>query len=61
MAAVTIEDREEAIDHAIKYARPGDTVLIAGKGDEAFQIINDTYLEFDDRLVARQRIEAHYG
>ena len=61
VAAVTIEDREEAIDHAIKYARPDDTVLIAGKGDEAFQIINDTYLEFDDRLVARQRIEAHYG
>lgn len=59
--SITIKDREEAIDHAIKMAAPADTVLIAGKGDEAYQIINGDYLEFDDREVARQRILAHQG
>jgi UDP-N-acetylmuramoyl-L-alanyl-D-glutamate--2,6-diaminopimelate ligase len=49
-----IPDRREAIGHALSLARPGDCVLIAGKGHERFQIIGDQPIEFDDREVAKQ-------
>ncbi len=42
-------DRGRAIAAAIGSARPGDMVLIAGKGHEAYQIIGDETIEFDDR------------
>ncbi|HET9235391.1 MAG TPA: UDP-N-acetylmuramoyl-L-alanyl-D-glutamate--2,6-diaminopimelate ligase [Candidatus Eisenbacteria bacterium] len=45
-------DRARAIALALEHARPGDTVLIAGKGHENYQIIGSTTLPFDDRLVA---------
>jgi UDP-N-acetylmuramoyl-L-alanyl-D-glutamate--2,6-diaminopimelate ligase len=61
VASVTIENRKEAIDHAISHAQPGDTVLIAGRGDEPYQIIEDHQIEFDDRVVAKDLIEYHYG
>ncbi len=49
-----IENREEAIRYAIeKEARPGDTVLIAGKGHESEQIIGNERIHFDDREIAR--------
>ncbi len=47
-----IEDRARAIALAIDLARPGDVVLIAGKGDEIHQVIGDQVLPFDDREVA---------
>jgi len=46
-------DRHKAIELAIHAAKPGDTVLIAGKGHETYQIVGDTTLPFDDRVVAR--------
>ncbi len=46
-------DREKAIRLGIRAARPGDAVLIAGKGHENYQIIGDRTLPFDDRLVAK--------
>jgi UDP-N-acetylmuramoyl-L-alanyl-D-glutamate--2,6-diaminopimelate ligase len=49
-----IPDRGEAIRHALTVARPGDCVLIAGKGHERFQIIGDEKIDFDDREVAKQ-------
>jgi UDP-N-acetylmuramoyl-L-alanyl-D-glutamate--2,6-diaminopimelate ligase len=52
-----IADRRSAIEAAIKAARPGDTVLIAGKGHEDYQIIGVTRLPFDDRQVAREAIQ----
>lgn len=47
-------DREDAIRTAILRARPGDVVMIVGKGHESYQIYGDTSLDFDDREVARQ-------
>ena len=47
-------DRRRAIQAAITGARPGDTVLIAGKGHEPYQLVGDTVLPFDDVAVARE-------
>jgi UDP-N-acetylmuramoyl-L-alanyl-D-glutamate--2,6-diaminopimelate ligase len=49
-----IEDRREAIERALDIARPGDTVLIAGKGHEAYQEFADTVVPFNDRLVVEE-------
>ncbi|MCX7702873.1 MAG: UDP-N-acetylmuramoyl-L-alanyl-D-glutamate--2,6-diaminopimelate ligase, partial [Planctomycetota bacterium] len=49
-----IPDRREAIETAIRMARKGDVVLIAGKGHENYQIVKDKILPFDDRKVARE-------
>ncbi|NQU10690.1 UDP-N-acetylmuramoyl-L-alanyl-D-glutamate--2,6-diaminopimelate ligase, partial [bacterium] len=46
-----IPDRREAIERALDIARPGDTVLIAGKGHEAYQEFADTVVPFNDREV----------
>ncbi|GAF94481.1 unnamed protein product [marine sediment metagenome] len=46
-------DRRSAIEAAITGAAPGDTVLIAGKGHEDYQLAGDNVLHFDDREVAR--------
>ena len=45
-------DRRRAIDPAIEAARPGDVVLIAGKGHETYQEIGGRRRRFDDRSVA---------
>ncbi|MCW3053237.1 MAG: UDP-N-acetylmuramoylalanyl-D-glutamate--2,6-diaminopimelate ligase, partial [Chthonomonadales bacterium] len=47
-------DRRKAIALAIAQARPGDIVLIAGKGHEDYQILGTTKHHFDDREVARE-------
>lgn len=49
-------DRRCAIELAVQQARPGDCVLIAGKGHETTQIVGDQCLEFDDRAVAREQL-----
>lgn len=53
-----IVDRAEAIRQAIQLARPGDCVLIAGKGHEAEQIIGIERIPFDDRLIVREALAA---
>ena len=50
-------DRRLAIETAIREARRGDMVLIAGKGHEDYQIIGSTRIHFDDREVAHRAIE----
>jgi UDP-N-acetylmuramoyl-L-alanyl-D-glutamate--2,6-diaminopimelate ligase len=50
---LTISDRRAAIDRAVKEARAGDLVLIAGKGHERTQTIGTRMLPFDDVEVAR--------
>ena len=49
-------DRRQAIRAALGWARPGDAVVIAGKGHETYQIIGTTVLPFDDREIARQAL-----
>jgi UDP-N-acetylmuramoyl-L-alanyl-D-glutamate--2,6-diaminopimelate ligase len=49
-------DRRAAIARAIAAAEPGDTVLIAGKGHEDYQIFADRTIHFDDREVAREEL-----
>jgi UDP-N-acetylmuramoyl-L-alanyl-D-glutamate--2,6-diaminopimelate ligase len=52
--AKEVPGRREAIAEAIRIAREGDIVLVAGKGHETGQIIGDKVLPFDDALVARE-------
>ncbi len=56
--AVVEPDRRGAIDSALHRARPGDVVLIAGKGHETYQEVGGTRLAFDDAAVAREILEA---
>jgi UDP-N-acetylmuramoyl-L-alanyl-D-glutamate--2,6-diaminopimelate ligase len=54
---VAIElDRRVAITRAVELARPGDVVLIAGKGHERGQEFTDRTIAFDDREVAREAL-----
>jgi UDP-N-acetylmuramoyl-L-alanyl-D-glutamate--2,6-diaminopimelate ligase len=53
---MTITDRRTAITTAIELARPGDLVLIAGKGHEKYQVVGDRVLPFDDVAVAREAL-----
>ena len=54
---VVIEpDRRAAIHIALNEARPGDTVVIAGKGHEQGQLIGDQKIPFDDRKVAEEEL-----
>ena len=53
---LAIVDRRAAISKAIELARPGDLVLVAGKGHEKYQVIADQVLPFDDVAVAREAL-----
>jgi len=53
-----IRDRAEAIRRAILEAKPGDGVLIAGKGHEDYQILGTEKVHFDDREQAREGLNA---
>ena len=54
-----VPDRRSAIALAIKYAEANDTVLIAGKGHETYQILRTGTIDFDDRIEARKALENH--
>jgi len=49
-----ILDRTQAIKEALDGADDGDCVLIAGKGHEAYQVLKNTTISYDDREVARK-------
>ena len=54
--AFAIEERRDAIEAALRIARAGDVVLIAGKGHEDYQIVGDERRDFDDRVEAAKAI-----
>jgi UDP-N-acetylmuramoyl-L-alanyl-D-glutamate--2,6-diaminopimelate ligase len=62
-AKVLVEpDRGRALELALENARPGDMVLLAGKGHESTQVLADRTIQFDDREVARRILrERGYG
>lgn len=49
-------DRREAIERAIKLAKPNDVVVVAGKGHEDYQILRDETIHFDDREEVRRAL-----
>lgn len=54
---VEIGDRRAAIGHAVRWARPGDVVLIAGKGHETGQTAGGSTQPFDDRVEVADALE----
>ena len=54
---VVIENRRQAIAHAISVAEPDDVILIAGKGHENYQEINGTRYHFDDKETVKELLE----
>jgi UDP-N-acetylmuramoyl-L-alanyl-D-glutamate--2,6-diaminopimelate ligase/murE/murF fusion protein len=51
-------NRRKAIALGISVSQPGDTILIAGKGHETYQIIGKTTFPFDDRREAEKTLNA---
>ncbi|MEK7376233.1 MAG: UDP-N-acetylmuramoyl-L-alanyl-D-glutamate--2,6-diaminopimelate ligase [Candidatus Margulisiibacteriota bacterium] len=52
-------DRKAAIEKAIRSAKEGDIVLIAGRGHEKLQEIKGKFIEIDDRIVARDAVKKY--
>jgi UDP-N-acetylmuramoyl-L-alanyl-D-glutamate--2,6-diaminopimelate ligase len=55
---VVIPDRREAIQFAVSILRPGDLLLIAGKGHEDYQVLATGRIHFDDREEVRMDLQA---
>ena len=47
-------DRREAIGVALDAGRSGDTILLAGKGHETYQVVGTTKLPFDEREIVNE-------
>lgn len=54
---VAICDRKEAIRYAIENGRPGDVIILAGKGHETYQEIKGVKYDMDDRALIREALE----
>ncbi|MCR8969161.1 UDP-N-acetylmuramoyl-L-alanyl-D-glutamate--2,6-diaminopimelate ligase [Facklamia sp. 7083-14-GEN3] len=52
-----IEDRKEAIHYLVNHAEANDTILFAGKGGEAYQVIGDDYLPYDEIAIVEEELE----
>lgn len=58
---IIVLDRREAIAKAVAIAQPGDAILIAGKGHETQQIVASRWIDFDDRIVAKECCQKRVG
>ena len=56
MPHARIPDRLAAIHAALNEARPGDTILLAGKGHETYQIIGTEKVDFDEREIVGKAV-----
>ncbi len=56
IAHLRIVDRLEAIHTVLRQASPGDTVLLAGKGHETYQILGTEKVPFDERQIVRSAV-----
>ena len=54
---ITITDRSEAIAEALKIAKEGDTILLAGKGHETYQVIGTERVHYDEREVVKNALQ----
>ena len=50
---VVLENREEAINFAVKNALPGDIIVLAGKGHETYQVLKNETIRFDEREIVK--------
>ena len=57
----TIVDRREAIDFALKNARSGDVILLAGKGHEKYEIDSNGKREFDEKSIVAELVRKYYS
>ena len=51
-----ISDRLAAIHAALDEGRPGDTILLAGKGHETYQVLGTEKVPFDEREIVQQAV-----
>jgi UDP-N-acetylmuramyl-tripeptide synthetase len=56
-----IVNRKEAIHEALGMAGPGDLVLIAGKGHEDYQVLADKTIDFNERRIIQEFVDAHHS
>ena len=54
---IKISDRREAIRYAVKNAKPGDIILLAGKGHEDYQLINEKKIPFSERAIILEAVD----
>ncbi len=54
---IDICDRGEAIKYAIRHGRPGDVIVVAGKGHETYQEIKGVKYDMDDRVLIQDALK----
>lgn len=54
---VVIENRRDAIEYGLKNAKAGDVLILAGKGQETYQIIGKEKFDFDERVVVYEALK----
>jgi len=54
---ITIEDRTEAIRYAMRNARSGDIIVLAGKGHETYQMFKDKTIHYDEREIVKDILD----
>ena len=57
--SLSITDRKEAIRTAVALAKPGDIILLAGKGHEKYQEIDGVKYPFDDKEILNETFQSY--